>query len=329
MGEFHYMEKTTAPVLEVVVPRQRILDQIASREPSVVWIGASAGFGKTVLARQITKQFGESVFWYDVESIDEDPAIFFDMMKCSAVLRSPKCRELPDISAEQMPHLDAFAPRFFAQLAQLLGTPVTLVLDDLHNIPSTAPLHETLVNVIRKHPSKLRIVVASQSEAPPIWRRVETDLDLCFVTQSQLSVQDDELNAYLQIDPRWQGLSQREGISKAVLELSGGWITGIKLLLGHLALEPDVPVARRCEESRETVFRLFAITVFDDLDQRTQQILLKTSFLPFVPLQMVSQLTETIEAEKTLIELYEKDFFVGKRTVHASRNLTAFVYHDL
>ncbi|MGV9295744.1 LuxR C-terminal-related transcriptional regulator [Amycolatopsis sp. NPDC003676] len=143
-----------------------VLDRAA--EAAIVFVGAPAGFGKTVLLAEWARRRGPgAVAWLSADADDNDDRLFW-----SAVLEAlSRCGRFPDgdplrfLAVPESPSTDL---AFLAELADALDTlsePVVLVLDSAHEITSPEPWRG-LRTLVRHQPAGLCLAVVSRKEPP-------------------------------------------------------------------------------------------------------------------------------------------------------------------
>ncbi|WP_406633484.1 LuxR C-terminal-related transcriptional regulator [Amycolatopsis sp. WGS_07] len=150
-----------------LVSRPRLLSVLdRAHEAAVVFVGAPAGFGKTVLLAEWARRRG-AVAWLSADADDNDDRLFW-----SAVLEAlSRCGRFPDgdpvrfLAVPDSPSTDL---AFLAELADALDAlpePVVLVLDSAHEITAPEPWHG-LRALVRHQPAGLRLAVSSRREPP-------------------------------------------------------------------------------------------------------------------------------------------------------------------
>jgi hypothetical protein len=114
-----------------VVKRRRLLAMLAAeREHQVVRICAPAGFGKTILAAQLTGSDPRPSCWIQLEDSDNDPVVLLgDLVHMLTQLGSSALRVARELESPA-PRIDQVVPPLLGeQLASC--DPFVLVLDDL------------------------------------------------------------------------------------------------------------------------------------------------------------------------------------------------------
>lgn len=325
----YYREKVIVPALGPLVRRSRILDQLDAFNPLVTWITSPAGSGKTALATQLVESAKQPVLWYNIETIDNDPATFFNTLKHAAALIGRNVNHVPDITTDDLQHLRSFASYFFSCLKRCMGQDFVLVLDDYQHLEPGAQLHGLLVHATNSLAPEVRLIVTSREEMPAQWLKVEAADKLFRVTWEQLRVTLNEVGDFLAMNPRLRGRKRDAMLIRSLHDYSDGWVAGLKLLLTNLGLESPSPQNHNLEDGRQAVFHHFSSSVIAEMDIETREILLKVSILPFIPMELVNTYCATERASHVIRSFFEKRFFISRREGGAASKSDIFVLHDL
>ncbi len=329
MESRYYREKVTFPSVEPLVRRSRILDRHNARKPLVTWITAPAGSGKTALATQLVEPKKQPVLWYNIETVDNDPATFFNTLKHAAAVIDKNVDHVPDITTDDLQHLRSFASYFFSRLRRCMGQDFVLVLDDYQHLGPNAQLHGLLAHAINSLSPAVQLIVTSREEMPAQWLKVEATDKLFRVTWEQLRISPDEIGEFLAMNPHLHKHSGDAILIRTLHSHSDGWAAGLKLLMANLALEHPSPQSLNLEDGRRAVFRHFSSSVIAELDTETREILLKVSILPFIPMELVDAYCATTRASRVISTLFEKRFFISRRDSCAASKRSIFTLHDL
>ncbi len=204
--------------------RRRLIDlieQAASHRVTVV--SGPAGAGKTVACGSWASATPASrrVAWLSLDADDRDPARFWAYVQ-AALSRA-------DIQpADVARSLRDRAPATFAlhlvEAAQLLTEPVTLVLDDVHELADGAVL-AGLDLLIRHVPPTLRLVLSGRCPPRLQLARLRVSGELADVTAADLACTVDEADAYFAMLGLEVGACTRD----EVLQRTEGWMAGLRL----------------------------------------------------------------------------------------------------
>jgi LuxR family transcriptional regulator, maltose regulon positive regulatory protein len=132
--------------------RQLLEDPAAS---SLVVVSATAGYGKTVLLSDWAQHHADEVAWVSIDSADNDPRRLRAAVRAAlaeitdAIPRKAEAAEREGDVDDLLIALDK------------LRRPVSLVLDDLHELKAPEAIHD-LARLVRLRPQTLRVVLASR-----------------------------------------------------------------------------------------------------------------------------------------------------------------------
>ncbi len=218
-------DKLRIPRLSLATLRRRrlidLLEQAASHRVTVV--SGPAGAGKTVACGLWASATPASrrVAWLTLDADDRDPARFWPYVQAALtradIVPADVARALPDLPA------DAF-PLRLVEAAQLLTEPVTLVLDDVHEL-ADGPVLAGLDLLIRHAPPTLRLVLSGRCPPRLQLARLRVSGDLADVTAADLACTVEEADAYFAM----LGLEVDASSRDEVLRRTEGWMAGLRL----------------------------------------------------------------------------------------------------
>lgn len=120
--------------------RTALLDRIAASGAEILAFSAPAGFGKTTTMLQWVATSDRPIVWITLDSTDSDPIVF--MSTTLAAFAEAGCPPL-----ETLTRADGIEPDFsrrvrpaFLRSIESIGVPVTLVVDDVHEVDSPVTL---------------------------------------------------------------------------------------------------------------------------------------------------------------------------------------------
>jgi len=232
-------DKLRIPRLSLAILRRRrlidLIEQATSHRVTVV--SGPAGAGKTVACGSWASATPGSrrVAWLTLDADDRDPARFWPYVQAALtradIVPADVARALPDLPA------DAF-PLRLVEAAQLLTEPVTLVLDDVHELadaagvggtapsdPADSPVLAGLDLLIRHAPPTLRLVLSGRCPPRLQLARLRVSGDLADVTAADLACTVEEADAYFAM----LGLEVDAGARDEVLRRTEGWMAGLRL----------------------------------------------------------------------------------------------------
>ncbi len=218
-------DKLRIPRLSLAILRRgRLIDlieQAASHRVTVV--SGPAGAGKTVACGSWASATPASrrVAWLTLDADDRDPARFWAYLRAAlsraGTVPAEAVRMLQDTAA------DAF-PLRVVEAAQLLTEPVTLVLDDVHEL-ADGPVLAGLDLLIRHAPPALRLILSGRCPPRLQLARLRVSGDLADVTTSDLACTAEEADAYFEM----LGLDVDSFARDELLRRTEGWMAGLRL----------------------------------------------------------------------------------------------------
>ncbi len=216
-----------------LVSRPRLLTALdAAAEAPMVFVGAPAGFGKTVLLADWAGRRRTGVAWVSADADDNDDRLFW-----SAVLEAlGGCSRIPagnPVRLLAVPPSPSTDLEFLAQVADALDAlpePVLLVLDAAQEITALPPWHG-LRTLVRHQPAGLRLAISSRCEPPLPLGRFRLAGRLGEVGATELQFSPAEAGALLE--------GTRTGIAPDQVDLlvarTGGWPAGLRLAAASAA----------------------------------------------------------------------------------------------
>jgi LuxR family maltose regulon positive regulatory protein len=218
-------DKLRVPRLSVAILRRgRLIDLIEKAAGHrVTVISGPAGAGKTVACGSWASAPPASrrVAWLTLDAADRDPARFWAYVTAAltrgGVLPADAARVLQDAPA------DSF-PLRVVEAAALLTEPVTLVLDDVHEL-ADGPVLAGLDLLIRHVPPALRLILSGRCPPRLQLARLRVSGDLADVNTADLACTAQEADAYFAM----LGLDVDACARDELLRRTEGWMAGLRL----------------------------------------------------------------------------------------------------
>ncbi|SDE27221.1 LuxR family transcriptional regulator, maltose regulon positive regulatory protein [Blastococcus fimeti] len=243
--------KTALPRLPArYVHRPRLIVEMGTSAPGqVTLVCAPAGYGKTLLLAEWASRHPGTTAWMSLDVDDNDDHRFW-----SAVLSAfASCPAVPEDSALRVlaiPARPSRDPLFLASVVDavdLLPDVVHLVLDDVHELTGTDPLHG-LACLVRDRPPGLHLVLGSRRDPPlPLGRmRLNDEVHEIRARALRFSAPEAaEMMAGIDVGLRPDQL-------RLLVEQTDGWAAGLQLVALSLreADDPDRFLADLAGSSR-------------------------------------------------------------------------------
>ncbi|HEX8488587.1 MAG TPA: AAA family ATPase, partial [Propionibacteriaceae bacterium] len=300
------------------LPRDRLEKRVLSRDAApVALVLGPAGSGKTTLLSRVAARSTVPVAWYRASEDDADETAFASHLVCAVrlALGQDDGRSTGGQGSQSLASL--------VELLSVLGRPVSLVLDDLHEIAGTAA-ERALARLVAHRPEHIRLFLASR-RAPSInTSRLLVSGQLVQIENEDLrfrSWEVEELFRAVYGEP----LSPES--AAALTRRTGGWAAGLQLF--HLSTagmqrgERERAVDRLSGRSR-LIRSYLTGNVLEGLTEDRRDFLLRTSTLGVLSGPLCDALMETVGSAAVLNELEQQQFF----TTSDDGGLT-FRYHQV
>lgn len=226
------------PVATHVVGRPRLhtlLDR-AVADAAVTLVVGPAGWGKTLLVSSwlAAGAGGRDAAWMTLGPAHDDPRAFW-----GALARAVGSHAGPTTAAALHRLAGRLAdpgelPAAFAHALWQAERPVTLVLDDLHEVTSPA-VHDGLRSLVERPVPSLALVATTRNDPPWPLTRLRLAGLLAEIRPGDLAFRDDEAAAlFAQL-----GVSAADEHVREMVARTGGWAAGMRLAALDLATRPD------------------------------------------------------------------------------------------
>ncbi|MEV4057042.1 LuxR C-terminal-related transcriptional regulator [Amycolatopsis sp. NPDC049688] len=281
-------------------PRLRTVLDGAS-EAAVVFVGAPAGFGKTVLLADWARHREHgSVAWLAADAEDNDDHLFW-----SAVLetlgrsgRIPGGNPLRLLAVPEAPSTDFGFLSAVADALDALPEPVVLVVDSAQEITAPEPW-QGLQALVRHQPAGLCLAVSSRREPPLPLGRARLAGRLVEVGPTRLRFTAEEAETLLATAGR---AIPREQVTRLVAA-TGGWPAGLRLAAASATRHGSL---RDFEAGRDdAVLAYLTDEALASLSPPQRELLRTISICDDVPAGLATVLCGRTDAEATLRELGE------------------------
>jgi len=328
MPQTTQLAKISTPQSKNIVKRQRLFKELdqARKSHSAIWISAPAGSGKTTLVTSYLQQKKIKPLWYQIDEGDADTASFFYYLGIAGKEQSVTQRNFPQLTPEYLLGLPTFTRNFFRQLYGELTLPGVIVFDNYQDVASDAALHDLLTLAIAELPEKLTMIIVSRINPPPAFAKLKLSKKMTQMDFANLSLTQEESNeiALLQIKKQNNSQALDEKTLVAIHAQTQGWTAGLILYLQQAHLKPTLE-NKKSELDPQSIFDYFAGELFDQIDEETQSVLIKTAFFPSINIQSAKIITNYLNAQDVLESLCHRNYF----TVRHSSAEPSYEYHPL
>lgn len=258
--------------------RPRLIEQIQRGvEGPLTLIAAPAGFGKTHLLIEWTKETSLPVAWLTVDSNDNDLSRFFRYLIGALQQIHPMLGdEAQDFTrASQGGGLEVGLTILINEISAQANE-MALVFDDFQVIENPAVL-QGISFLLKYQPPKLHLMIASRSEPEIDLAFVRAKGQVMEVGADELRFTDAEIAQYFQ---QAAGLQLSLETVEALEERTAGWITSLQMAAISLRNQSDPSMLIAHLQGRpHHLARFLAEEVLDRQPEEIRQFLLRSSIL--------------------------------------------------
>ncbi len=297
--------------------RRRLLEALATLEEPLVLLGASMGYGKTVVMTDFANEHGCA--WYHLDETDDDLMIF-----CRYFSRAIN-QVLPDFHLDTAPYLgiqhsDVIARNLafdcIEQLRDLDGKRVQIVLDDFHVIQNEL-IYLFLVTMLERSKDHIQVFVCTKASHPAAFARMLLSQWMVSVGVEQLAFTQEEI---LDLVFNNGGKGDIVSLCNQIYQVTEGWPVGVTYVLLHLRSGMDI----QPEDLKRVTFSpymrdYFMHELFRKLPFDLQHFLATTAVLEYLEPAVCKLLTGQDNCAAQLAYLEQENLFIirmtgGKRT---------------
>lgn len=312
--------------------RERLFNLLDHARQPVIWISAPGGSGKTTLVTSWLKERMLSSLWYTVDDGDKDISTFFYYMGIAAKqISSRKQKSLPLLTPEYLGSIPLFARRFFENLYIRLQAKSVVVLDNYQQTEDDTSFHEMMVVAMESLPEDKKIIIISRSDPLQFYSRLLANKQIKVIGWNEIQFNLEETKGFIHLSKKHENYENSllsHEIAPLLLNRTDGWVAGMVLMLNsglQAQLSKTVKTEDLLNQNHENIFNYFATEIFKKADEKIQDFLLKSAFLPDMTPAMARELTGYKNSEIILSGLNKKNYFCQKQ----SGQTHIYIYHPL
>lgn len=311
------------------IVRARLLNLLDPDDQTrVILVTAPAGYGKTTLLAQhfsSSRASGRTVAWLSLDENMASAEVLADHIRY-AIASAVRATSGETSSAFHTGISDKALLRAVQHAITRVDGPLTLYLDDVHNIETPGAL-ALLDGLLGAMPDNLNLVLASRSRPALRLARLAATGELREISDLHLAFTSAEAVAFL------GNLLPEQSADELVIRTEG-WPAGLQLCRFMLATDAsarDLPRGRAEFDVKNISGRAghivdyLAEQVFDRVDPEIQNFLLKTAVLKRISGPFADEITGADTGGKTLEWLYNNNLFI----VALDSEKEWFRYHQL
>ena len=300
--------KFAVPVATHVVSRPRLHARLsAGLRCACTLIAAPAGWGKTLLIGSwlAEGEAGRAVAWVSLGPLEDDVRALWTAVATAVapLVGERAAADLRQVAADEA--VETMPGRVAAILAGD-GTPVVLVLDNLHEITSLA-VHESLLRLVQRPPRGLRFVATTRQDPPWPLHRLRLEGVITDIRADELAFRVDETAALLD----QLGINLDSPHVGRLVERTEGWAAGLRL--AALRLQGGEDPARFVDAFSGDDHAVAAYLLTEVIDRQSPELLgflVRVSFVDLVCADLADALTGGRTGAEMLAELAASNLFV-------------------
>ncbi|WP_214407091.1 helix-turn-helix transcriptional regulator [Pseudonocardia lacus] len=291
--------KTAVPRLSARhIARPRLLEALDAATPGqLVLVSAPAGYGKTLLLAEWAAHDPTRTAWVALDEDDNDDRRFWSAV-LTALTSCPVVPEAHDLRGFPVPARPSHDHEFVAgvlEAIEAMPAALRLVLDDVHELTATDPLHG-LGTLVRDHPRGFQVVLAGRSDPPLPLGRLRLDGRLCEVRAGELRFSVAEADAMFAVAE----IPVRPDQVRELVAQTEGWAAGLRLAsLSMRGADPDVFVADLVANSR-AVSDYLVSEILDRLPRADRELLAAVSVCDRLSASLAAALSGRADAGEVL-----------------------------
>ncbi|HEX3043410.1 MAG TPA: BTAD domain-containing putative transcriptional regulator [Bacillota bacterium] len=304
-----------------IIDRPRLLNSlIGYEERKLTLLTAPAGYGKTVLMLQLSNQAKRALVWYQLDSYDNDPAVFLQYLIAGIRHQIPSF----GIQAQQLIEEGGFENRLrlvvtaiVNGLSQQANLPLLLVFDDYQVI--SEPLLQRFMQDFLEHlPANVHVMIASRALPSLNISRLKTQDEVLNIGIEELRFTDDETMAFL-TKKTLQPSSQTQQFLKQKIN---GWPAALKLAADAVT---NTGLPSQISSGTAEIYKYLANEVLEQQPEEIRVFLLSTAILETITPEMCNLLLERSDSGEVLDYLDRQQLFL----IPLAGLEKAYRYHQL
>ncbi len=290
---------------DMLLPRPRLIDLIRQPAPAgVTLITAPAGYGKSTLAAQWSRDASGDVVWMWIGPEHNDTGRFLHDIAGLVPSTTGDEGSVPDRGISPQDVLDRLATRPDSQ------APLTIVLDNLNRVESEEVLRAITGLMTARLPG-VRWMVLTRIVPRLRLARMRAEGRVREIGMDDLAFTPSEITALAPMLTSRQ-LPQKQ--AEALATQTGGWIAGIRLTLMAARNAPPRPDDEWLSgvDARAWIEPYIVEEVISALPTDARDFVMRTSTLPYLAPEFVCEVTG-IDKGEHMLSLLEQRYIVCRR----------------
>ncbi|MGW8226239.1 MAG: LuxR C-terminal-related transcriptional regulator [Anaerolineales bacterium] len=317
--------KINSPLLwRESVSRPRLIDQLnESSDQRLILVTAPAGYGKTTLLGEWTRQNNLPSAWLTLDEGDNDPTRFFTYLIAAlqTIHEQFAVPTLEGLHSTPAPAIESTLNQIINEISSI-PEPMVLILDDYQAIESQ-PIHDAVGYLIEHLLSQLHVVIASRIDPPLPLARWRARGQLAELREADLRFTDGEAAEFF---TQTIGLKLENRELEVLASQTEGWAAGLQLAAISIKNSTDKSAfIAEFSGTHEFIVDYLTDEVLDKTPGELREFLLRTSILKQLCADLCDEVTGSQIGAKSLDYLRQNHLFLV--SLDTERNW--FRYHPL
>jgi ATP/maltotriose-dependent transcriptional regulator MalT/DNA-binding SARP family transcriptional activator len=329
--------KIQPPVLRATtLSRQRLVDRLQEAvRGRLTLVTAEAGYGKTTLLADFASQSGIRTLWYRLDSTDADVITWTNHIIAAVREMEPNFGEatlrLMTELATGGPPKSAFVSSVVAELGSLDAQPTVLVLDDFHEVDSSADAVDFVQRLLKDGPPWLSILIAARHRPDIEVARLKASGDVAELTTEDLRFSLEETTRLFA--ERFE-TPLEDDVIEDLDKRTKGWIASLQLFYGSIRDRPPSAVralAHALSGAANPIYDFLAEEVLASLPEEIYNFVVRASILNRIDTVSVASLFDDV-ATGSIERVVERWIDESDRLAllsRSSQSTTARHFHPL
>ena len=311
--------KLARPKIGNTIPRSRLLplwDE--AKDKRLVTVVAGAGYGKTTLVNRASRVTDVNTLWYKLDQGDSDLITFIRYIVAGISEYYPgfgsetlkRLRLIKSLKQDQGEILNLF----MSETETHIDNHIIIILDDFHLVDNSIEVTTAVEYMIEHFSDWIHFAIVSRKKPNIRISRLRASRDILEITENELVFSQFEIESLFK-DTFNISLSKED--IQTLQNKTGGWITGLILFYHFHCKKPDTEMKNLLSSFSGTDKNITSYmdeNVYDQLPEKIQNFLLKTSILSRFTTDFCHSFLETDNAGEILEMLTEKHLFIFSYT---------------
>lgn len=320
-----------------IIKRTALLNKIDENlHKSLILIYAPAGYGKTTLIQDFIATKRLKFAWVQIHSEMNDFYTFFTYLVYSLKKTNPDFgsitldlindyRNRLQFSKNKGRIITDIATAFINEFYKSFTEDLFIVLDKMRFIQNSEWLNPAFKIIFDTIPGNMHFIITSRQVPDINIALLQAKRNICKINAGNLSFTRDEMNELL-----WQtyGIKCSPKDIEILNMVTGGWITGIHLILQDYGKEFGKNNLEKLIIT-ENIFDYFTEDIFNALSADVKDFLLNTSLLETFSAKQCDEIFSTGNSKKIIDELIRKNVFIRQEPVTAPGSGQVYSYQVL